>query len=666
MSRKSDREQQKRRQRKQERQAAKRKRSRGRAQGGRSNRGLEAFDPQRLATMFCIVVCQSLLAGAGRFDPEERSDLLRAAYDAGGIWQRLLVELERFLYEDKPWSLTCADLAPVRAAFAANAALDAFDHLWVLALTNESADVSAFAAADVASCAYRAARAFDALRASLDDPDQDPAQALTAVVDEMDEHGAGAALKKSYKKLLSDAVASLHAPARLRRGAVTRLARSCAKLFEREARRRSSTAWWQCGRLFLTEVFDRHQCDGFDGALAGYPGLLAELVPPPRALLWMAEQEGSVDRLRSVPFQSTAESWLSFLRQHIDPGALDFEERVRLEIVRVKLMRARARTVDNLDESAVVSEHHEFLTALADLRTLLAHGVPPDSRALPGILEPALVDFYVGAIDELQCHDAALPITEDLRRCHPDDFRLACLYATAALMRRERHRLRALQGHPPRSHVDPELFGRCARIWEELPQGTGAVASARSLLFEGLDREDRKRCLLKLAQQALWRAHNLDTYRQELRSLLPYFESDNFVYRDIEEKAALDPGLVFCATMMAPFHERTLSLDETQSQQWVSHLLEIARQSPLGARLAKTYLATPSPWFTLAPTVASAARAHLEELRPSAGRSPDPEPAARPPDPKRNTGRRRPARQPRRPAADDSTAQPSLFDALDP
>jgi hypothetical protein len=148
-------------------------------------------------------------------------------------------------------------------------------------------------------------------------------------------------------------------------------------------------------------------------------------------------------------------------------------------------------------------------------------------------------------------------------------------------------------------------------------------------------------------------------YAEQLRSLLPYFERDNFVYRDLRAKAAVESSLVFLATMMAPLHDLKLSLTEDQSQQWVSHAREIAQRSSLGSKLAIHYLKTPSRWFTLAPAVRSDACARIGEFQPPSARR-----QIQPVRPNRTQKKRR-TRKPSNDGSGSST-QPGLFDALDP
>jgi hypothetical protein len=455
--------------------------------------------------------------------------------------------------------------------------------------------------------------------------------------------------------LLLTAIASVHASPEQQENVLRELARHCRKVFDLYSREQSSTAWWQCGRLFLAEVLERHQGSGGTTAkAAAYTDLHTLLLDAPEAAVRIAQSTGSTASLRSVHIQSTADAWRRFVEQQIDTRTLAFEDRVRYEIARLKILRAEARrkTLETTDWEPL-----QILAAFEALQGFLAHGVPPASRALPSFLDSPLIDFYADTVRELHCEDVTLRTTEGLLRRHPDDFRLGCLYATGAIMRGDHAKLAILAKQVPRRHIDADLFAHCAIIWAHLPRGTKGAAAIRPNLFDPLDREHRKQCLMKLAQQCLRRATTLVEYAEELRSLLPYFERDNFVYRDLHEKAAVESSLVFLATMMAPLHDLKLSLTESQSQQWLSHAREIAQQTPLGSRVAIHYLKSPSRWFALAPAVRRAACAQIGEFQPPSARR-----QIQPVRPERAQRKRRT----RKPAQEGPATQPGLFDAIDP
>ena len=653
MSRKNDRNRQKRLQRKRNKRAANRasRRPAGGLYGELPDSEFDAqfHSPEAIAELTCLGACEALLSGCGGLDGV-REKILLAAGIAGGIWRRLLLELEKFLYEGTPWSLTCAALEPVRSVFEQYDYDRAFSRLWTLALTNEPG-TSAFSAEEDQDCPHRAALAFQELRRCLDEPGRSPAVALREIALEIQRHSdTGTNLDGSYQALLKTALASLRTAPTERGHTLAEFALKCQKVFDRYSREQSSHAWWECGRLFLAEVLERHVASGSVGEVTAYPDLITQLFGAADAAVFAAQWGGTGDPLRSIHVQTKADAWLHFLKQRIDPLTLAFEDRVRYDIAHLKLLRARAR--QRMLGSTGSGEPREFLAAFDTLHAFLAHGVPPTSRALPGILESPLLDFYVDAVQELHCEDVALRGTEALLHRHPEDFRLACLYATGAVMRREHHKLTALKGHLPRARIDTDLFARCATIWAHLPQGAKAGATLRTLLFDPLDRDHRKQCLMNLAQQVLRRAATVSGYTEELRCLLPYFEHDNFIYRELREKAALESGLVFLATMMAPLHNIKLTLTESQSQQWVSHAREIAQQSPVGSKLAIHYLKAPSRWFTLTPDVRNAARSRIDDFQPpSRPRTIEP---ARP----KRARRKRRGRIP--------GSQPGLFDALDP
>lgn len=621
MGRKNDRNRQSRLQRKRNKRAAARA---GRRQTAGAQGASPWDSPQDVATESCVVLCGGLLAGCGQLAGE----MLKAARMAhevfGGILGRLPNELNAFLHEGREWSVTCADLEPLRDSFEELGAGEVFERLWTLALTNEP-DPTAFATAQEQDCPHRAALAFEALRACLENPRIKPAKALRAVVAEIEKHGPrGTGLAKAYEDLLRSAIAAVHASAAEMENVLGALAAQCRAVFDRYSRVQVNTAWWHCGRLFLTEVLERVQTIGAINTTAAYADLVTVLLDAPHAAVLVARATGSTQSLRSIHFKTTATAWRSYLEREIDARSLTFEERIRYEIARLKLLRAVAQR-QAPDED---TEAGDFLAAFEGLQRLLARGVPPASREIPGWVELPLADFFVETIQELHWEGVASGATEQLLGRWPDDFRLACLYATGAVARGELKRLSLLASQVPRRHVDPELFAHCALTWSGLPRGMKAAALIRPSLFDPLDREHRKQCLIKLAQHCLRRATTVAGYAEELRCLLPYFERDNFVYRDLHERAAVESSLVFLATMMAPLHTLKLSLTEDHSQQWVSYAREISQQSSLGSQLALHFLKAPSRWFTLDPGVRNSASARLSDFQPAAAQRQIPPPRA--------------------------------------
>jgi hypothetical protein len=580
--------------------------------------------PQDAATETCIVLCGGLLAGCGELAGEMLQAARMAHETFGGILGRLPIELNAFLHEGREWSVTCADLESLRDSFEELGAGEVFERLWSLALTNEP-EATAFATAPHQDCPHRAAFAFEALRACLDDPKIKPDKVLRAIVAEIEKHGPrGTGLAKAYSDLLRTAIAAVHAAAAELENALSALAGHYRRVFDRYSREHVNTAWWHCGGLFLREVLERVQTIGSIKTTTAYADLVTLLLDAPQAAVLVARATESTQSLRSIHFKTTADAWRSYLEREIDARSLTFEERIRYEIARLKLLRAEAQRQAADDDT----EAGDFLAAFEALQRLLARGVPPASREIPGLVELPLMDFFVETIQELRCEGVALGVTEQLLRRRPDDFRLACLYATGAVVRGELGKLSLLASKAPRRHVDPELFAHCALTWSGLPRGMKAAAMIRPNLFDPLDREHRKQSLIKLSQHCLRRAATVAGYAEALRALLPYFERDNFVYRDLHERAAVESSLVFLATMMAPLHTLKLVLTEDQSQQWVSYAREISQHSSLGSQLALHFLKAPSRWFTLDPGVRNSASARLSDFQPAAAQRQIPPPRA--------------------------------------
>ncbi len=649
MGRKNDRNRQSRLQRKRNKRAA------ARAARRQKTDRLD-HSPWAAATTSCISFCGGLLAGCGPLTGE----VLRAARVAGeivgGILGRLPFELNAFLHGGREWPVTCAELESVRDFFEDYDAMDAFGRLWTLSLTNE-ADPQAFASAAEQDCPHRAALAFENLSACLDAPESNAsAEAMRAIAAEIDRHSRpGAHLAKTYQDLLHAAIDTVHAPAPLSENVLASFASQCGKVFNQHSHEQLDAAWWHCGRLFLTEVLKRLQDRQGITQTAAYADLARLLLAPSEAAVLLARSTGSAQPLRSIHFKSTAAHWRAYLERRIDAEKLAFDDRIRYEIARLKLLRAEARHSPDSTEA----EPRDLLAAFGSLQQMLAHGVPPKSRGIPAHLDSPLVAFYVETIRELSCADRALQTTEEFLRQHPEDFRLACLCATGAALRGDHSKLPLLAKCIPRRHIDPELFAHCAMSLLQAPRGTKAALTLPTSLFDPLDEEHRKQCLIKLSQHCLRHASAVAGYIENLRALLPYFEPDNFVYRHLRERTAIESSLVFLATMMAPLLDVKLSLTEDQSQQWVSYAREIARQSTVGSQLAIRYLKAPTRSFALTPAVRNSACAQLSDFQPSTTRT-----QTSPPRPGRVPKKRRRAKATS--TNESSKTQPGLFDAIDP
>ncbi|MDA8348052.1 MAG: hypothetical protein M0038_04485 [Pseudomonadota bacterium] len=561
-----------------------------------------------------IEVCCTLLAGGPPVDTLGRKDLAESMARAGGAWERLPFELSDFFHRDAPWSLTASELAPLRRTFESHGALEAFERLWALALTLEPDPLAALAAVRGQSCAHRATLAYGRLRACLDDSARERKSAVDAVAQEIQQHRGRGGVKSAYKKLLLAAVKSVHATESSRAREVAKLLGEIESVFERHAAANSHTAWWECGRAFLEEVLERHAQAGLGTLIARQPAAVGHVLGFARAAVWLARQGGSSNALATTPFRTrdAADACLQLLSS-LDVRELGFEIRLRYEISRLKILCWRARSMKGEPAGTAV---RAFLAAFGQVWQLLAHGVPPAHRELPQLLQPALLDLYIETIDTLDAEGPALEATRSLFEENRGDFRLACLVATGALARGQRDGLAPLKEQVGSAHVDPELFARHAFAWIHGPGGSKSAERLRAVLFDPLDREQRKQCLLKLAQEAVRRARSRHDYEDELRSLLPYFDRTNFISRELREGATLESELVFFASMMAPVQGARLALNESQSQQWVSCAREIGRRSAVGAEIVTHHLLNPSPWIGIATAVRHEACAQLEDFRP--------------------------------------------------
>jgi hypothetical protein len=603
---------------------------------------------EEMLVLGCMLCCHTLLGGE-RLDKESLVVARVAREELGGVLGRIPLELQGFLFDGKAWELTCSQLEPLRLVFREHDSEETFDRIWSLALTNET-DPDVFGGdIELQDCAHRATSAFEQLWGCLDDRKRSPGSVLRTIAQEAERHGASPRLRKAYEKLLRTAVASVHAPAARQASQLEKLSTEIAEAFDLAQREEAVEAWWACGRVFLREVLRRLQTVAGVSRTAPYAELAKRLLDAPQAAVELA-RNGSPEALRTVHLGGTAGDWRAYLEREIDVGKLPFDERIRYEIARLKLLRTQA--VGAHDEGASL---RELLSSFQSLQALLARGVPPQLREIPAALGEPLLDYYVDMLDALRCEVEALRVTEDLLRGHPEDFRLACLYATGAILKGEHFRLSALAKQVPSRHVAPELFARCVRKWSLAPRGMKAAATLSAAMFDPLDREDRKQLLIALSKQALRRASSQGEYSEELAHVLPYFPRDSFVFGELREKVALESSLVFLATMIAPLHSLKLALTEEQSQQWVSHAREIARQSPLGSELALRHLRNPSRGFTLAPAVLASARAQLADFKPASQVKPPPAPDLP-----------RPKKRRRRSKEKDPSLQPGLFDALDP
>jgi hypothetical protein len=82
-----------------------------------------------------------------------------------------------------------------------------------------------------------------------------------------------------------------------------------------------------------------------------YADLVTLLLDAPHAAVLMARSAASTQSLRSVHFKTAAADWRIYLEREIDARSLTFEDRIRYEIARLKLLRAEARRQTREDDT---------------------------------------------------------------------------------------------------------------------------------------------------------------------------------------------------------------------------------------------------------------------------------------------------------------------------
>ncbi len=524
----------------------------------RAAREPDVAEIRREAMGYLIEDCRALLTRESRFTDKLRAEIREFGACLGGVWARLVLELEDFLYEGKPWELRCEDLHPLRRHFQDFDAKPVFDRIWMLCLTHDRALASPGAAFPdpgqepwSTDPAGRMALAFWRLHAGLDAPGEDRRSALKTIREGV-RMIAGPKTACAFHDLLNLALSSLLPPGRGRKPALPReirLARDAEAFIRAHGHEHEEAGFWVSTLTLLREVVRRHL--GLCGTawLRDYPDLLEALYGAPILALTRppAEIQGSLQAIRP---DRAAERWLGFLAERIDPEALGFEPRLRYELARGKLLFARARTVPT-DFSG--SERRDLTQAFERIFGLLGRGVPPEARHLPPVLEPIVLDYYVEACRSLKIFRANLGLSEALLRRHPDDHRLACLHVTGALESRHRITVEARgDGARPWAHVEPELFAECADVWRSV----SAEDQARPILYVPLAREQKKQCLLALTRHRLRTLSIPAAIRDALDGLADYLGPDyrgpdGFVYETLSHGAALERELVFLGALTA-------------------------------------------------------------------------------------------------------------------
>ena len=348
--------------------------------------------------------------------------------------------------------------------------------------------------------------------------------------------------------------------------------------------------------MLLREVLRRHVRLRGSAWLWEHPELLEALYGAPIATLCHPPAE--VERLlQAIHPDRQCEEWLGFLVERIDREALGFEHRLRYEIARTRLLEARA---GHLPTEVSVGERRDLTDAFEGLFGLLGRGVPPEERHLPPVLEPIVLDYYVETSRTLEISRTNLRLCEALLRRHPQDHRLACLYATGALSNRPivSSPIGVLEtGAEARSwsHVQPELFAECADHW----RSAAGQDRARALLYTPLAREEQKQCVLALTRRGLRAVSTPEACRATVEGLSAYLET---VYEALSHGAALERELVLVGTLTAAWRGMPLPvLSYAAFIQLAGYAGALCRElSPAEGLVIEFLERHPERWFTRA------------------------------------------------------------------
>ncbi|MGH7417990.1 MAG: hypothetical protein ACREKB_09465, partial [Candidatus Rokuibacteriota bacterium] len=188
----------------------------------------DAAEIRREAMGALIEDCRALFAREGRIGEALRGEIREAGDFLGGVWARLVFELEGFLYHEKPWDLRCDELRPLRRHFQDVHAEPVFDRIWTLCRTNDPelyAPTAPKPEPDPSTGLDRAGRlafAFWHLHAGLEAPNEDRAPALKAIREQVGKLTGDTKTARALGDLLNTALSSLLPAGRGRKPAVPR------------------------------------------------------------------------------------------------------------------------------------------------------------------------------------------------------------------------------------------------------------------------------------------------------------------------------------------------------------------------------------------------------------------------------------------------------------
>ncbi|MGH8479920.1 MAG: hypothetical protein ACREXK_10150 [Gammaproteobacteria bacterium] len=559
----------------------------------------DAAEIRREAMGALIEDCRALFAQEGRIGEDLRGEIREAGDFLGGVWARLVFELEGFLDHGRPWDLRCDELRPLRRHFHDVHAEPVFDRIWTLCRSNDpelygpTAPEPGPDPTTGLDQAGRLAFAFWRLHAGLEAPDR--AAALKAIREQVGRLTGNPKTARALCDLLNTALSSLLAAGRGRKPAVpreTRLARDAETFLRTHVRAHTEAGWWESSRMLLREVLRRHVQARGSAWLWDHPELLEALYGAPIAALCHPPAEVE-RRFQAIHLDRQCEEWLGFLAERIDPEALGFEHRVRYEIARTRLLEARAGHVPT---EISVGERRDLTEAFEGLFGLLGRGVPPEGRHLPPVLEPIVLDYYAETSRTLTIFKTNLRLSEALLRRHPEDHRLACLYVTGAFSNRDPIGvLETGAGARRWTHVEPELFAECADHWRSV----AGQDRARAILYTALAREEQKQCVLALTRRRLRAVSTPEACRAAVEGLAAYLEA---VYEALRHGAALERELVFVGALTAAWRGMPVPvLSYAAFIQLAAYATALCRELPPAEGIVIEFLERhPERWFTRA------------------------------------------------------------------
>lgn len=270
----------------------------------------------------------------------------------------------------------------------------------------------------------------------------------------------------------------------------------------------------------------------------------------------------NADELAALDIDRNGKPVLQALAKLSDLDALDFVDRLRVEIIRVRSLIAQAAEHFPRQAKSLDMVH----AALRRLKAMLEHGVPSAHQHLCQALMPSFVTLYVTAADKLHLFKDNFDDTLQLLKAFTDDARLATLAVGGALLNGRPHLVKFLAESPARSAFDFNLFDKLlaalkdAGIWRPL--------NMRDYLLAGLARDQLRQIYFRCcawsvgSHEAFSLLEQLDDYDR----LVDLFDMPTLVWSDLESGAELDCEMVFFAALHG---RKTVKMTSTRKNEFL-------------------------------------------------------------------------------------------------